>query len=106
TYIMIHHGWRSSFWICAVIGLAAGLVWYLASRNTPEEHPLVSPSELALIRSGLTLGIQSSGAGQAPTAAVPWGKILRHRDVWAITLSYFSYVYVAWIFFAWFFIYL
>jgi ACS family glucarate transporter-like MFS transporter len=37
---------------------------------------------------------------------VPWGNILKHRDVWLITLSYFGYGYVAWIFFAWFFIYL
>ena len=110
TYIMIHHGWRSSFWICALIGLAAGLIWYLASRNAPEQHPLVSASELALIRSGLTLGDKDAAAfasaQHVTRTSVPWGKILRHRDIWAITLSYFSYVYVAWIFFAWFFVYL
>jgi ACS family glucarate transporter-like MFS transporter len=113
TYIMIHHGWRSSFWICAVIGLAAGLIWFLVSRDTPDQHPLVSASELAVIRSGLTLAATQSSSAAAPASAqhaaptaVPWGKILRNRDVWAITLSYFCYVYVAWIFFAWFFVYL
>jgi MFS transporter, ACS family, glucarate transporter len=105
TYIILNYGWRSSFWTCAVIGLVAGLVWFVASRNRPEEHPLVSPSELELIRSGLTLGIKPTGPAR-PAAKVPWLKILSHPDVWAITLSYFSYVYVAWIFFAWFFIYL
>jgi ACS family glucarate transporter-like MFS transporter len=113
TYIMLHHGWRSSFWICAFIGLVAGFVWFLASRDAPEQHPLVSPAELSLIRSGLTLaneqpnGDEGTGSPQTATPkAVPWGKILRHREVWLITLSYFSYVYVAWIFFAWFFVYL
>src|SRR6185312_8269556 len=28
------------------------------------------------------------------------------REVWAITLSYFSFGYVAWIFFSWFYLYL
>jgi len=28
TYTMIHYGWRSSFWVCAGIGLLAGAVWF------------------------------------------------------------------------------
>jgi MFS transporter, ACS family, glucarate transporter len=113
TYIMIHHGWRYSFWICAIVGLGAGLIWFLASRDTPDQHPLVSDSELAVIRSGLTLAkkqlpgeITTAAARNHVSATVPWGKILKHREVWLITLSYFCYGYVAWIFFAWFFIYL
>ncbi len=113
AYIMIHHGWRFSFWICAILGLAAGLVWFLASRDTPDQHPLVSAPELAFIRRGLTLANKQASGDMALASArnhasttVPWGKILRHREVWIITLSYFCYGYVAWIFFAWFFIYL
>jgi ACS family glucarate transporter-like MFS transporter len=118
TYIMIQYGWRRSFWICAIVGLVAGVVWYVASRDTPDQHPLVSPSELATIHSGLTLGRASSVVEAAPSAdsaqpsdvkekvRVPWGTILSNSSVWAITISYFCYGYVAWIFFAWFFIYL
>jgi MFS transporter, ACS family, glucarate transporter len=112
TYIMIHHGWRTSFWICAIIGLVAGAIWFLASRDAPDEHPLVNPEELAVIRSGLTMAAKKSQDAAAPATSaetpvkVPWSRILRHREVWAITVSYFCFVYVAWIFFAWFFIYL
>jgi MFS transporter, ACS family, glucarate transporter len=112
TYIMIHHDWRTSFWICALLGLAVGLVWYLISRDSPDQHPLVSASELATIRSGLSFAKQVPGRGTQPSgqkhssAPVPWSSILKHREVWLITLSYFGYGYVAWIFFAWFFIYL
>ncbi len=112
TYIMIHHGWRASFWICALLGLAAGLIWFLASRDSPDQHPLVSASELAVIHSGLAFaknlpGDGAPSSGQKHTSApVPWSNILKHREVWLITLSYFGYGYVAWIFFAWFFIYL
>jgi ACS family glucarate transporter-like MFS transporter len=37
---------------------------------------------------------------------IPWAQILRSREVWAVTLSYFCYGYVAWIFFSWFYRYL
>jgi MFS transporter, ACS family, glucarate transporter len=98
TQIMLRYGWRSSFWVCSIIGFAAGAVWYVASRNTPDEHPRVSQSELALIRGGLAQSGQS--------AVVPWSRVLRSKEVWFVTLSYFCYGYVAWIFFSWFYRYL
>src|SRR5215813_11249521 len=70
-YTMAHHGWRFSFWVCALIGCAAGLVWYLAARDRPEQHPGVSASELATINAGLTLG--SSAAKSATRTSPPWG---------------------------------
>jgi ACS family glucarate transporter-like MFS transporter len=113
TYVMLHHGWRSSFWLCAVIGLAVGTVWYIVARDTPDQHPLVSASEIAAIRAGLTLkSTQPNGAahsaqnGRTLGTTVPWRKILSRKNVWAVTFSYFCYGYVAWIFFSWFYIYL
>lgn len=101
SYIMLRYGWRISFLVCAAIGLIVGVVWFLIARNTPEEHPSVSSSELALIKTGLS----SSAAGEKPSL-VPWTRMLLSKDILAITLSYFSYGYVAWIFFSWFYIYL
>jgi ACS family glucarate transporter-like MFS transporter len=107
TYMMVHYGWRSSFWVCALIGLVAGAVWFLVARDTPAEHPKVSPSELAAIQSGLTLGAPTNaGAVDARSSLVPWKQVLQSKEVWAVTVSYFCYGYVAWIFFAWFFRYL
>ena len=98
TYLMIHYSWRFSFWVCAAVGLAAGAVWFLAARDTPAQHTRVSPEELATIESGLSVSGQRT--------LVPWRRVLRSREVWAVTCSYFCYGYVAWIFFAWFFRYL
>ena len=101
TYIMLRYGWRASFVVCAVIGLLVGFVWYLIARNSPEEHSLVSAGELAKIKAGL--------AGSRPTEIpklVSWGRMLRSKEVLAVTISYFTYGYVAWIFFNWFYIYL
>jgi ACS family glucarate transporter-like MFS transporter len=102
TAIMVRYGWRSSFWVCSAVGFAAGVVWFLSARDTPAEHPGVSASEFALIRSGLTQAQPSHN----PKALVSWRSVLQSKEVWALTLSYFCYGYVAWIFFSWFYRYL
>src|SRR5579864_455858 len=106
TYLMIHYGWRSSFWMCAVIGFVAGAVWFFTARDSPAEHPRVSPSELAAIQSGLTVTDASSPQRASADTLVPWKRVVRSREVWAVTISYFCYGYVAWIFFSWFYRYL
>jgi MFS transporter, ACS family, glucarate transporter len=98
TYILQHYGWRWSFWISALIGLVAGAGWFLLARDKPEEHPWVKAGELEHIRKGLPVA--------APHKPLPWGTIFSSKDVLAVTLSYFCYGYVAYIFFTWFFIYL
>jgi ACS family glucarate transporter-like MFS transporter len=104
TYIMLHYGWRSSFWACALIGLIAGAVWYVICRDSPAEHSSVSPAELEFIQSGLTLKAKDTAAG--PRVLLPWKSVVTSREVIAVTLSYFCFGYVAWIFFSWFYIYL
>jgi MFS transporter, ACS family, glucarate transporter len=102
TYVMLHYGWRSSFWLCAAIGVIAGLVWFIIARDSPQEHSGVSPSELALIKQG----ILTSEAESKDRPLIPWMNILKSRDVLAVTVSYFTFGYVAWIFFSWFYLYL
>jgi len=99
THVMVRYGWRWSFWMSAVIGLMAGTVWYFVARDTPEEHSHVSVPELMRIQAGRTVKSASDGR-------IPWSTIFRSKEVLALTLSYFSFGYVAWIFFSWFFIYL
>jgi MFS transporter, ACS family, glucarate transporter len=130
SWLIVHYGWRFSFWMCALIGFAAGTVWFLAARDTPEQHSRVSASELAHIRAGLTLHRTDSPAGLSETVAgsasnaeedpaapaaglkasskesVPWRRILTNGSVLSLTFSYFCFGYVAWIFFSWFYIYL
>jgi len=98
--IMVHYGWRMSFWVCAAIGCAAGLLWFLLARDDPREHPGVSPSELEYIRAGLTRRASERGC------ILAWSTVLTSKEVVAATLSYFCYGYAAFIFFSWFFIYL
>jgi ACS family glucarate transporter-like MFS transporter len=102
AWFILHHGWRSAFWFSAVIGVIAGAVWWWAARDTPEEDPRVSPSELNIIRQGIT-----GDAAATPTrSAISWRAILSRRDLPALILSYFGFGYTAWIFFSWFFLYM
>jgi ACS family glucarate transporter-like MFS transporter len=102
TAIILHFGWRMSFWFSAACGIIAGFVWYFAARDTPEEHPSVSSKELAVIQAG-------RGPAHTPSAKrsdIPWGRIFASKEILALTLSYLAYGYVAWVFFGWFYIYL
>ncbi len=100
TYLMIHFGWRASFWCSAALGLIVGAIWFVVARNTPRQHPWVNAKELALIQAGMPAG--QKGVEKKLT----WKTILGNRDVLLITFSYFTFGYAAYIFFSWFFIYL
>jgi ACS family glucarate transporter-like MFS transporter len=114
TYLVVHYGWRSPFWASTILGLLVGLVWYIAARDVPEQHPLVSPVELSYIQQYRIPGsVASSTPDSRPRGSTGlesfrdgWRQIARNRSLLAVTISYFCFGYVAWIFFSWFYIYL
>lgn len=95
-----NYGWRASFWFSAIVGLAAAGAWWACSRDRPDQHPRVTKPELAHIRQGL------SDTRVEQHSATPWRSIFRNRDLWIVSLAYFGFGYVAFIFLNWFFIYL
>src|SRR5215472_9634332 len=101
SFVMLRYGWRSSFLMSALLGLVVGGVWFLAAHDTPNAHPAVSPNELALIQHGIPSPAGSSGDG-----FLSWSTILSSLNVWILSLAYFCFGYVAWVFFSWFYLYL
>jgi len=101
TYVLLHYGWRASFWVSAVVGILAGAVWFLIARDSPFSHPWVSDEERGFIRAH----VAPADCGDQ-VQRMSWGAIVGNRSVQAMTLSYFTYGYVTYIFFGWFFIYL
>lgn len=102
VYFLSHYGWRASFWASAALGLIAGGIWYVIARDTPRQHPWVSATEAK----GIEAGLPKCDSAPPTGTKLSWREILSHRDVLAITFSYFCYGYAAYIFVSWFFIYL
>lgn len=99
TAIVVNFGWQWAFYASAIIGLVVGAVWLVAVRDTPAEHPAITPGERAYIEDHLDRRATA-------TATARWGTVIRDRQVLLLTTSYFCFGYVAYIFFSWFFIYL
>ena len=100
-YVLTNFGWRWSFWISAVIGLIVGGVWFWISRDEPEHHPWATREEVERIEAGLP-----AAPCMAAGPALRWSQLRQSRSVMALSLSYFSFGYAAYIYFTWFFTYL
>jgi MFS transporter, ACS family, glucarate transporter len=107
TWIIIDYGWRAAFWFSAVLGMIAGAIWWVFSRDTPGEHPGVMPAESKEIREGLTLySTDSPVMRSGEDGKIFWRAILSRADLGALMVGYFCFGYIAWIFFSWFYLYM
>lgn len=76
-------GWRISFALLGGVGVLWATVWWLAFRDLPEDHPLISPGEKELILSQR----QSSAAISTPNIGVR--DLLKRRIIWPVMGQYF-----------------
>ncbi len=74
--IALAYGWREAFVITGLLGLL-WLFFWLPIYREPEEHPKVSPAELAYIRSDPA----------DPQEKIGWGQLLGYRQTWAILVG-------------------
>lgn len=100
TWIVLMWGWQSAFYVSALIGVAVGAVWLLLVRDDPAKHPAVGAEEVAYINANVDTHFASTSQG------ADWWDVIRDKQVALLTVSYFCFGYVAYIFFSWFFIYL
>lgn len=105
TMIMLSHGWRAAFWASALIGLVVLGIWMWLARERPDRHHRITAEERDYIEGSLT---DSALAATAHGGARPlrWREIIRNRNMQLLTLAYFCFGYVVFIFFTWFFTYL
>jgi ACS family hexuronate transporter-like MFS transporter len=88
--IVQHFGWRAAFVITGLTGFVWLAVWLLVYRR-PEDHPRVSPAELALITSDPI----------DPPSKVGWVVVLQKRETWAFLIGKFLTDPVWWLFLFW-----
>jgi ACS family glucarate transporter-like MFS transporter len=100
AYLMNSFGWQYALFWPALPAAALVAVWAWYGRNTPAEHPSVTPDELA------ELGENSVPQMQT---AISWrrlGRLLANRSMVLLTFSYICMNYVFYLIANWCFLYL
>jgi MFS transporter, ACS family, glucarate transporter len=91
-------GWRASFVFFGTLGIVWAAAWYAWYRDRPQDHPDVSPDELAWIRQDAARSVESRDRN---TSATPWRALLTSRNLYAICAMYFAFGYGLYFYFTW-----
>ncbi|MBI4324351.1 MAG: MFS transporter, partial [Chloroflexi bacterium] len=89
-WITIQFGWPAAFLVTGSFGFIWLAVW-IGCYQSPEQHPRVSPVELAYIRSD----------APDPVVKLPWLELLRHRQTWAFVVGMFMSSPIWWFYLYW-----
>jgi MFS family permease len=92
--LMENFGWRSAFFVNALIGLVWVAVCFYWFRNNPSEARGISPEEKTFIEANRTIGSHRE--------TIPWKIIFKSRSLLALSFSFFCsqwniYFLVAWL---------
>ena len=72
--------WREAMWMFASVAAIWCVAFYFIFKNKPEEDSRVNAAELAQINAGRKVA--------AKVVVVPWGKLVRSRNLWAVCAMY------------------
>jgi sugar phosphate permease len=95
VFLIAQSSWRTVFYVFGAAGVAIAIAWYLYYRDAPSEHSGVNAAELELLHRAAGIPARSAAA------AVPWGRILRSPDLMCLSIAYFCYGWVFWIYLQW-----
>lgn len=86
-------GWRVSFLVFGLTGVVWAIAWHAWYRDRPEDHPAISPAEVAWI--------QQDGSAAGRHVPTPWRALFRSRNLYAICAMYFAFGYGLYFYFTW-----
>ena len=89
-WIAAKWGWQWAFIGTGLLGFL-WLAWWLGVYRPPENHPRLSPAELAYIRSDPS----------EPMMKFPWRRLLSHRQTWAFAIGKFMTDPIWWLYLFW-----
>ncbi|MGN6820368.1 MAG: MFS transporter [Sphingomonas sp.] len=84
-------GWRMTFVVSGVLGIAWVIAWLAIFRDSPRQHPKVSEAEAAYIEQDPV----------DPPVKVNWLELLRRRETWAFALGKFCIDPIWWFYLFW-----
>lgn len=90
TWLMLTTSWRGSFVVTGVISFLWALVWIWYFRDDPREHPRISNAESDRL---------PAYSGFKERKPVPWRALVGRMA--PVTLVYFCYGWVLWLFLGW-----
>lgn len=94
--IQMHYGWRASFYVFGLVGVAWSAVWWWWFRDSPREKKGVTEAEIE----------ETAGLVKGARHGLPWKIALRSMNFWAVVTVAFCYVYTFNFFQSWFHTYL
>ena len=89
-WLVLAFSWRVAFYVTGILGIAWLIAWWTMYRH-PQEHPRVSPEELAWIRQD----------PPDPARRIGWLRLLRVRETWAYAIGKFCIDPIWWFFLFW-----
>jgi ACS family hexuronate transporter-like MFS transporter len=84
VFLILHFSWRAAFVVTGGVGVVWVAAWALLYRS-PEEHPWMSPSELAYVHKGQ----EELVAEDDRVREGVWRLVLSRRDFWALAVARF-----------------
>jgi MFS family permease len=90
TWLMLAATWRGAFIVTGIISFLWAIVWIWYFRDNPREHPGISADESAWL---------PAYSGVKQRVPVPWRALVARMA--PVTLVYFCYGWVLWLFLGW-----
>jgi len=94
SFAIVWSGWRMAFIGLGAMGVLWAIGWFAYYRNSPREHRSVNEAEIEIISADAPIA-------KVRATAVPWSKILTSKDIRLLSISYFCYGWVLWLYLAW-----
>jgi ACS family hexuronate transporter-like MFS transporter len=89
-WLTVRYGWQSAFVVLGAISALWIIPWLIMYRR-PQDHPSVSPSELAYIQAD----------PPDPEVRIPWARLIRYRQTWAFVIAKSMTDPIWWFFLFW-----
>lgn len=83
AWLITDFGWRNAFLILGIIGVFWAVAWWLAFRDTPEEHPLLGEAERQEI-----VATRQQVAADEPER-LTFADLRHSKNMWSVVLQYF-----------------